>query len=73
MKQKFDKWDRWLDTILNEVESLTLFRFVYQELQSIINSNKDNPEALGPLRFFVQFLFCVGGNGRKTPCEIPKG
>ncbi len=41
MKQKFEKWDRWLETILSEVQSLILYQSVYQELQAIINKNKD--------------------------------
>ena len=30
MKQKFEKWDRWLETILSEVQNLLLYQSVYQ-------------------------------------------
>jgi hypothetical protein len=53
MKQKLEKWDRWLDTILNEVENLVLFQSVYQELQSIIDKNKDIQKP----SIFYDFLF----------------
>jgi hypothetical protein len=41
MKQKFEKWNRWLETILSEVQNLVLYQSIYQELQAIINKNKD--------------------------------
>ena len=37
MKQKLEKWDRWLDAILKEAQYLVLYQFVYRDLQSTIN------------------------------------
>jgi hypothetical protein len=53
MMQKFEKWDRWLDTVLNEVESLVLFQFVYRELQSTIDKNK----GIQKPSLFYDFIF----------------
>ena len=41
MKQKLEKWDRWLEAILKEVQNLVLYQFVYRDLQSMIDNNKD--------------------------------
>jgi hypothetical protein len=53
MKQKFQKWDQWLDTILNEVGSLVMFQFVYRELQSTIDKNK----GIQKPSLFYDFMF----------------
>ena len=53
MKQKLEKWDRWLDAILKEAQYLVLYQFVYRDLQSTINNNKD----LQKPSLFYDFMF----------------
>ena len=53
MKQKLEKWDRWLEAILKEVQNLVLYQFVYRDLQSMIDNNKD----LQKPSLFYDFMF----------------
>lgn len=53
MKQKLEKWDRWLDAILKEAQYLVLYQFVYRDLQSTIDNNKD----LQKPSLFYDFMF----------------
>jgi hypothetical protein len=70
MKQKFEKWNRWLETILSEVQNLVLYQSIYQELQAIINKNKDIQKPSVFYRFHVQFLCCLGSDDHKASCKI---
>ena len=53
MKQKLEKWDRWLEAILKEAQHLVLYQFVYHDLQSTIDNNKD----LQKPSLFYDFMF----------------
>ena len=53
MKQKLEKWDRWLKVILEEAQNLVLYQFVYRDLQSMIDNNKD----LQKPSLFYDFMF----------------
>ena len=49
MDQKFAKWDRWLDTIYQEVVSLVEHQQIFEKVQNIIRAN---PEIQKPNEFY---------------------
>ena len=40
MESKFKKWDRWLDSIYNEVRILAGHWYIFNEVSNIIENNK---------------------------------
>ncbi|PJB21427.1 MAG: hypothetical protein CO114_05370 [Euryarchaeota archaeon CG_4_9_14_3_um_filter_38_12] len=36
---QFEKWNKWLDTIYSDVQGLLVNRYIYQEVQKIIQAN----------------------------------
>ncbi len=53
MKNQFEKWKDWFDTIYTEINYLTRYNEVYWEVQKII---KNNPNINSPNPFF-EFLY----------------
>jgi hypothetical protein len=49
MKQKFEKWEKWLKNIYDEVTDLSVLRHIFWEVQEII---KDNTEIQKPSAFY---------------------
>lgn len=41
MKAKYEKWVRWINIICNDVEDLCYNKYIFLEVQKIINSNAD--------------------------------
>jgi hypothetical protein len=52
MKDRFDKWNKWLDVINDEVATLAINRHIFWEVQNIIRNN----EAIQKPSSFYAFL-----------------
>jgi hypothetical protein len=52
MSNRFDKWDRWLDAIHEEVRILLMDKYIFWEVQKMI---KNNPSIQKPSAFYEFF------------------
>ena len=52
MNKKFDKWNKWLESIYKEIINLSSHRHIYKEVAIIINKN---PRIQKPSSFY-EFL-----------------
>jgi hypothetical protein len=57
MKQKLDKWDRWLDVIYNDMVHQAASRAVFRETMEIVRANPAIPKASDLFEFLEQW--CV--------------
>jgi len=49
MDDTFNKWDKWIDAILSEITKLSIDRYIFWEVQDIINNN---PKIQKPSSFY---------------------
>lgn len=52
MENRFEKWDRWLESIYIEITNLSRYRYIFREVQKIINNN---PKIQKPSVFYEYF------------------
>lgn len=52
MDQKLEKWKRWLTEIRGEIEELVTNKYIFWEIQKMID---DNPNIQEPCSFMVNY------------------